>query len=261
MIEIVVGSMFSGKTEELIRRLRRAQLAQQTVQVFKPRLDARYATAAIASHNQTVFPSTTIDRAEDILRGLRPDAQVIGVDEVQFLDSDIIQVVSALADRGLRVILAGLDMDWRGEPFGCVPDLMAIAEEVTKLRAVCVCCGQPALRTQRLRPSPTTILVGAGEIYEARCRSCFDLSLAIDSQVFEPSSKPRLEPPFESTHTSSPGQTVEPSTKPQHHLNGRPAPDQPAGPALRAPSLADALRSHLKGGHSTPVPEPRNAEH
>jgi len=175
-VEIVCGSMFSGKTEELIRRLRRAQIARQKVQVFKPALDDRYDHRQVVSHNGQGFDALPVGTAEDILRLLEPDTTVVGIDEAQFFDDTLPDVVDALAARGIRVILAGLDMDFRGEPFGPMPILMARAEEVTKLHAICVVCGEAASRTQRLvdgRPAhyhDPVIMVGAAEAYEARCR-------------------------------------------------------------------------------------------
>jgi thymidine kinase len=177
-IEMVCGSMFSGKTEELIRRVRRARIAKQKVQVFKPALDNRYHAEQVSSHNGLHWEAVPVGDAREILDRLDPDTTVVAVDEVQFFDWEISQVCNELAGRGLRVILAGLDMDFRGEPFGPMPLLMAEAEEVTKLQAICVVCGAPASRTQRLidgRPAAfddPIILVGGSDSYEARCRHC-----------------------------------------------------------------------------------------
>ncbi len=177
-IEIVCGSMFSGKTEELIRRIRRAKIAKQKLQVFKPALDNRYHAEQVASHNGLEWEAIPVGNAREILERLEPDTSVVAVDEVQFFDWEISEVCNELARRGLRVILAGLDMDFRGEPFGPLPLLMAEAEEVTKLQAICVVCGAPASRTQRLidhQPAAydePVILVGGSESYEARCRHC-----------------------------------------------------------------------------------------
>jgi thymidine kinase len=177
-IEIVCGSMFSGKTEELIRRIRRARIAKQKLQVFKPALDDRYHSEQVASHNGLQWQAIPVGNAREILDRLDPDTSVVAVDEVQFFDWEISEVCNDLAGRGLRVILAGLDMDFRGEPFGPLPLLMAEAEEVTKLQAICVVCGAPASRTQRLiddQPAAyddPIILVGGSESYEARCRHC-----------------------------------------------------------------------------------------
>ena len=177
-IEIVCGSMFSGKTEELIRRIRRAGIARQKLQVFKPALDDRYHDAQVASHNGLQWEAIPVGNAREILQRLEPDTTVVAVDEAQFFDRELSKVCNELAGQGLRVILAGLDMDFRGEPFGPIPLLMAEAEEVTKLQAICVECGAPASRTQRLidgRPAAyddPIILVGGSESYEARCRHC-----------------------------------------------------------------------------------------
>jgi thymidine kinase len=171
--------MFSGKTEELLRRVRRATIARKRVQVFKSHLDDRYAGLwAVSSHDRRTFDATPVDSSSQILLRLDPMAQVIAIDEVQFLDAGIVSVVSGLADRGRRVIMAGIDTDFRGEPIGPMPQLMAMAEVVDKLHAICVLCGSPASRTQRLlegKPAPydsPTIMVGAADSYEARCRAC-----------------------------------------------------------------------------------------
>lgn len=176
-IEMICGSMFCGKTEELIRRIRRASIAKQNVQVFKHSLDDRYeGVEKVVSHNGQNLEAQPVSRAADILPMVDAQATVIAIDEVQFFDADIVKVIKTLADRGLRVIVAGLDMDFRGEPFGTMPELMCIAEEVTKLHAICVVCGEEASRTQRLvngKPAhydDPVILVGAQERYEARCR-------------------------------------------------------------------------------------------
>ncbi|MHB8420844.1 MAG: thymidine kinase [Myxococcales bacterium] len=172
-IEVVCGPMFSGKTEELIRRLKRAQIARQPVQVFKPAIDSRYSEAHIVSHDSAMLDSTAIDRAEQILELLRPETQVVGVDEVQFFGREAVSVCEQLADRGLRVIVAGLDQDYRGVPFEPMPQLLAVAEYISKVLAVCVVCGNPAHRSQRLIGDERRILVGARGAYEARCRACF----------------------------------------------------------------------------------------
>lgn len=178
-IEVVVGSMFSGKTEELIRRIRRAQMARQKIQVFKPHIDVRYSQSEVASHNQNRQESIPVQKASDILASVNDTTRVVAIDEAQFFDAGLVDVVERLANRGLRVILAGLDMDWQGRPFGPMPQLMAVAEEVTKLHAICVCCGGVASRTQRLTAGQGQILVGSEESYEARCRACFDPHAAI----------------------------------------------------------------------------------
>jgi thymidine kinase len=177
-IEVICGSMFSGKSEELIRRVRRAEIAKLKVQVFKPSIDDRYSTTNIASHSGSYVDAIAVHEAKDIPLQVLPDTDVVAVDEVQFFDWSIADICNGLADRGLRVIVAGLDQDFRGEPFGPMPLLMAQAEIVDKLQAICVVCGAPASRTQRLingKPaaySDPVILVGASEVYEARCRRC-----------------------------------------------------------------------------------------
>ncbi len=175
-IEVVCGSMFSGKTEELIRRVRRAKIARQKVQVFKPALDTRYAAEKVTSHNGLDTAAVPVESTRALLELVEPDTNVVAIDEVQFFDLDIVSVCQLLAERGRRVIVAGLDMDFRGEPFGPMPLLMAEAEQVEKLQAICVVCGTPASRTQRLidgRPASyddPIVLVGGSESYEARCR-------------------------------------------------------------------------------------------
>ncbi|HBY99566.1 MAG: thymidine kinase [Ardenticatenaceae bacterium] len=177
-IELIVGSMFSGKTEELIRRVRRAEIAGQHVQVFKPHIDTRYHEMAVASHSGVQLDALPVESARDLVRQLRPDTTVLAVDEVQFFDWEIADVLNEMADQGVRIIAAGLDMDFRGEPFGPMPLLMTQAEMVDKLSAICVKCGGPASRTQRLindepaHYNDPVILVGANECYEARCRHC-----------------------------------------------------------------------------------------
>lgn len=172
-IEIVVGSMFSGKTEELIRRLRRAQLARLKVQVFKPIIDNRYHAEDVASHDQSTHQATPIKDINEIWDHLHPDTRVVGIDEGQFFSHDIVQVTQDLAFRGLQVIVAGLDMDWQGKPFEPMPSLMAIAENVTKHHAVCVVCGASANYTQRTSGGSSQVLVGSHDSYEARCRQHF----------------------------------------------------------------------------------------
>jgi thymidine kinase len=175
-IEVICGSMFSGKTDELIRRLRRATIARQHVQVFKPAIDIRYAAEKVTSHAGTDFAAIPVKKAANIREKLDPHATVVAVDEAQFFDDEIIQVVEELAGGGIRVIVAGLDTNFRAEPFGPMPVLMAIAEQVDKLQAICMVCGEPATRTQRLvngkpaRVDDPVVIVGASEIYEARCR-------------------------------------------------------------------------------------------
>ncbi|HOT93257.1 MAG TPA: thymidine kinase [Anaerolineae bacterium] len=176
-IEVICGSMFSGKTEELIRRLRRAQIARQKIQVFKPAIDLRYTDKAIASHNGLQENAIPVNSSEELRAHLDPTADVVAIDEVQFFDEGIVDLCNTLADQGKRVICAGLDMDFRGVPFGPIPQLLAIAERVDKLQAICVVCGAAASRTQRLiggEPAyydDPIVLVGASEVYEARCRA------------------------------------------------------------------------------------------
>ncbi|KYG68515.1 thymidine kinase [Bdellovibrio bacteriovorus] len=165
--------MFSGKTEELIRRLRRAEFARLQIQVFKPIIDKRYNEMAVTSHNMTTMDSLPIHDAEEIWSHLKPGTKVVGIDEGQFFSANLVQVAQDLADRGLRVIIAGLDTDWQGKPFEPMPTLMAIAESVTKQHAVCVVCGAQASRTQRTSGGDNQVLVGAHDSYEARCRDHF----------------------------------------------------------------------------------------
>jgi thymidine kinase len=177
-IEVITGSMFSGKSEELIRRLRRAQIARQKVQIFKPRFDDRYGQDHIVSHSEMRIPSETVSNSKELLDRVGADTEVVGVDEGQFFDLDLPAVCSALADRGKRVIVAGLDQDYLGKPFEPMPQLLAIAEYITKTLAICMVCGNPANHTQRLVASSDRYLVGAQGTYEARCRRCFDPRLA-----------------------------------------------------------------------------------
>ncbi|GAA0744223.1 thymidine kinase [Clostridium oceanicum] len=177
-IEVVAGPMYSGKTEELIRRIRRAKIAKQKVQIFKPEIDNRYSKRDVVSHGGNKVQCIPVKNSSDILRLLEEDTQVIGIDEAQFFDDDLVKIVNDLAENNKRVICAGLDMDFRGEPFGIMPKLMAIAEFVDKIQAICMKCNNPATRTQRLidgRPakySDPIVLIGAKESYEARCRKC-----------------------------------------------------------------------------------------
>ena len=176
-VEVICGSMFSGKTDELIRRLRRATIAKQKVQVFKPAIDVRYAVEKVKSHAGSEFDAIPVARAADIRERLERDTTVVAIDEAQFFDDEIIQITEELAGRGIRVLVAGLDTDFRGEPFGPMPVLMAKAEHVEKLQAICMVCGEPASRTQRLvngkpaRYDDSVVIVGAAEMYEARCRA------------------------------------------------------------------------------------------
>ena len=183
MVEVVCGSMFSGKTEELMRRLKRAQYAKQKIQVFKPLLDQRYSVDHVQSHDANKILSIPVKTAKEILDRIDDNTRVVGIDEVQFFDDYIVEVAQKLAYRGTRVICVGLDMDFRGQPFGPMPKLLAIAESVTKLSAVCVICGAPATRSQRMISETETpnqnntesqVLVGAHDYYEARCRFCHE---------------------------------------------------------------------------------------
>ncbi|MBM3791138.1 MAG: thymidine kinase [Acidobacteria bacterium] len=173
-IEVICGSMFSGKSEELIRRLRRAQIARQRGQIFKPRIDSRYAQDQIVSHSDQRIVCQVVASAGDILERLDVRTEVIGIDEGQFFDRELVTVCNQLADMGKRVIVAGLDQDYMGRPFEPMPDLLAIAEYITKTLAICVRCGNPANHTQRLIESTERVVVGASDIYEARCRRCFE---------------------------------------------------------------------------------------
>ena len=170
-IEVITGCMFSGKTEELIRRLRRAQIAKQKVKIFKPRIDARYSENSIVSHNEQSLPSLLIDDIIEVLNH-SDDAQVIGIDEAQFFNESIIHICNSLAAKGKRIIVAGLDQDYTGKPFEPMPQLLAIAEYITKQHAICVVCGNPADKTQRKTSESERVIVGAANIYEARCRKC-----------------------------------------------------------------------------------------
>jgi thymidine kinase len=180
-LEVITGSMFCGKTEELIRRLRRATIARQKVQVFKPVIDDRYAYSKVTSHSGSDIEALPINNSAELLQKLDPEATVIGIDEAQFFDQGIVDVANHLADCGIRVIVTGLDTDFRGEPFSCMPVMIAKADKVDKLSAICMVCGEPATRTQRLidgRPAhynEPIIVVGASNMYEARCRRCHDV--------------------------------------------------------------------------------------
>ena len=175
-IEVICGSMFSGKTDELIRRLVRAKIARQKVQVFKPAIDIRYAAEKVASHAGSTFDAIPVEKAAEIRLKLDPETTVVGIDEAQFFDPEVVSLAQELAARGVRVIVAGLDTDFRGEPFGSMPALMSEAEDVAKLHAICMVCGDDASRTQRLvngnpaRYHDPVVIVGAAELYEARCR-------------------------------------------------------------------------------------------
>ena len=189
-IEVISGGMVSGKSEELIRRVRRGIIARRKVQVFKSHLDSRYAGLySVTSHDGTEVEASPVDSSSEIVRLVRPDTQIVAIDEAQFLDPDIVAVSTMLAGRGVRVILAGTDTDFRGEPFGAMGELMAVAEMVDKLQAICVRCGDPACRNQRLldgRPArydSPTIMIGGRESYEARCRHCHQVPRRDEDQT------------------------------------------------------------------------------
>ena len=188
-IEVIVGPMFSGKSEELIRRLRRAEIARQRVQIFKPVIDQRYSSNGIVSHSGLEIASELVNDAYEITAKVQPRTEVIGIDEAQFLGEGVVDVCRKLADLGKRVIVTGLDTDFMGRPFEPMPRLLAVAEEITKLLAICVRCGNPAVHTQRLIASEELIVVGAGGTYEARCRRCFEPVLI--PQKFEEVAKPK----------------------------------------------------------------------
>jgi thymidine kinase len=177
-IEVITGSMFSGKSEEMIRRLRRAQIARQRVQIFKPRIDARYGDDHIVSHSDMRIEAELVSTAQEILERVDNRTEVVGIDEGQFFDPGLVGVCDQLADTGKRVIVAGLDQDYLGKPFEPMPQLLAVAEYITKTLAICVRCGDPANHTQRLVSSTDRVVVGGAEAYEARCRRCFEPHLA-----------------------------------------------------------------------------------
>lgn len=185
-IEVIVGSMFSGKSEELIRRVRRAQIARQRVQIFKPAVDVRFSDDHIVSHSELRIEAEPAASAADLLARVLPDTEVVGVDEGQFFDAALPAACGELADRGVRVIVAGLDQDYLGRPFEPMPHLLAIAEYITKTRAICMVCGNPANHTQRLVHSADRVLLGAHGTYEARCRRCFDPTLSRQDAVPPP---------------------------------------------------------------------------
>jgi thymidine kinase len=182
-VEVICGCMFSGKTEELIRRLKRAKIAEMGVQVFKPLVDTRYDEASIVSHDTTSVLATPVDNSARILK-LNEETRVVGIDEAQFFDAGITEVCEELALRGIRVVVAGLDMDYRGKPFGPMPNLLAIAEYVTKVHAICVHCGNLATHSYRLASGDEVILLGEKEQYEPRCRSCYHMGNILRLKTF-----------------------------------------------------------------------------
>ena len=181
-IEVVCGSMFSGKTEELIRRLKRANFARQRVEIFKPALDTRYSEADVVSHDNNSIPSTPVDTSASILL-FSSEIDVVGIDEAQFFDEGLIDVCNELANRGIRVIVAGLDMDYKGIPFGPIPALCAIADEVTKVHAICVRCGELAYISHRTVPNDKRVLLGEKEEYEPLCRHCYQKALKEEAEL------------------------------------------------------------------------------
>lgn len=183
-VECITGSMFSGKTEELIRRIRRAVIAKQRVVLFKPKLDTRYSTDHAVSHDQVRYPSVAVREPTEILEKAK-DIEVVGIDEAQFFSSDLVDIVAELADQGKRVIVAGLDQDYRGQPFHPIPEIMALAEYVTKHLAICSQCGNPANRNQRLIPMTDQVVLGSLESYEARCRRCFKAPSEVSEETRE----------------------------------------------------------------------------
>jgi thymidine kinase len=184
-LEVICGPMFSGKSEELIRRIKRAIIARQKVQVFKPALDDRYDSSAIASHSQRKHEAIPVKDTLELARQLDPDVEVVALDEVQFMDEGLLPIIEDLANRGVRVIAGGLDQDSNGEPFGIMPQLLAKAEFVTKLQAICMVCGALAGRTQRLVQTGGQVLVGAAEAYEARCRHCHETPHATGGRLLD----------------------------------------------------------------------------
>ena len=229
-IEVIVGSMYSGKTEELIRRLRRAQIARQRVEIFKPEIDDRYAPDQIVSHSELRIPSRTVKTARDVLRHAH-EAQVIGIDEGQFLGAELVPVCEKLARQGKRVIVAGLDQDYRGRPFEPMPQLLAVAEYITKTLAICVVCGAPANRTYRKIKRGGRVVVGGSELYEARCRRCFDLG-------------PRARAPWTGAATASPP-PARLSAAPRRSPPDRTRPPRaPQGTTRSRPSRPTSTRSH-----------------
>ena len=175
-IEVICGSMFSGKTEELIRRMKRAQFAKQTVEIYKPCIDVRYSEDKVVSHDSHSIPSIPIQSPAQMLE-LSNDVEVVGVDEAQFFDDSIVEVVQTLANRGIRVIIAGLDTDFLGKPFGPMPALMAVAEDIQKVHAICVRCGSPANHSHRLSKNDQLVVLGEKDVYEPLCRHCFNAAM------------------------------------------------------------------------------------
>ena len=199
-IEVICGCMFSGKTEALITQIRRAEIAKLRFQVFKPEIDTRYSNNEVASHNKSKFPAVNIRHPMEILDLVAPYTEVVGIDEAQFFDQQIVDVAAKLAESGRRVILAGLDTDWQGRPFGPMPELLAVADVIRKQYAICVVCGAPATRTQRIVAAESQFLLGSTDSYEARCRKHFDATLSLRLRAPEaahaPAPKPEQERQF-----------------------------------------------------------------
>ncbi len=182
-IEVICGSMFSGKTEELIRRLKRAKIANQKVEIFKPKTDNRYSEQSVVSHDENAIDSVVVNSSKDILM-MSNDFNVIGIDEAQFFDDQLTEVCQRLAIRGIRVIVAGLDMDFRGKPFGPIPNLLAVAEYVTKVHAICPHCGNLATHSYRLSEEKETVVLGEKDKYEPRCRICYEMGNILDLKTY-----------------------------------------------------------------------------
>lgn len=182
-IEVICGSMFSGKTEELIRRLKRAKIANQKVEIFKPKTDSRYSVDTVISHDENAIASVVVEQSAEILK-LSQDISVVGIDEAQFFDDKLVDVCQKLAIRGVRVIAAGLDMDFRGKPFGPIPNLMSVAEYVTKVHAICPHCGNLATHSYRLSLEKETVVLGEKDKYEPRCRICYEMGNILDLKIY-----------------------------------------------------------------------------
>jgi thymidine kinase len=239
-IEVICGSMFSGKTEELIRRLRRARIARQTIESFKPALDDRFSDDEVVSHDENAISTTPVHAASQILL-MAENADVIGIDEAQFFDDDLVGVCRQLAQDGKRVLVAGLDQDYQGEPFEPIPQLMAVAEHVTKLHAICVVCGGPANHSQRIVQGDDRVLLGATEAYEPRCRSCFEpRAVEVDRDHLEHTvSLAAPSPDADASEDEDGGDVPEADDVPGEASSPPNPPDAPRN----APSPDDAARS------------------
>jgi thymidine kinase len=241
-IEVIVGSMYSGKTEELIRRLRRAQIARQKVEIFKPAIDDRYAHDAIVSHSELRIPSRSVRTARDVLRHAH-EAQVIGIDEGQFLGLELVEVCERLARQGKRVIVAGLDQDYAARPFEPMPQLLAVAEYITKTLAICMVCGAPANRTYRKVKRSGRVVVGGSDLYEARCRRCYDLGRR--AKAPPPASVAAPRPLRSAPKVSSIARSTEPV--PSHPRGGAHAAPDPRRARGGGAHRARQQRLHEKG--------------